>query len=153
SENRTRLRFAPIGGGAGRELPDSGLEYQWARLFPAGDRLLALAHHPGEPLRLYVQTIATGKAEPLTGALMVRNVAISPDGERVAVLTPEGKLTIYPVRGGNPSIISAESLAPIRWSKDGRWLFVQHLRSSVQAASDVSRIDPATGEIQVWKKV
>ena len=144
----------PVAGGSSRDLRVSGLEYQWVRFFPSGDRLLTLANEPGQPLRLYVQTIGTGKAQPLTSPLMIRNTAISPDGETVAVLTPEGKLAIYPVSGGPPHIFSAsESLAPIRWSRNGEWLYVQHLRSSVQSSSDVSRVNLTTGEIRSWKKL
>ena len=123
-----------------------------ARFFPSGDRLLALAHQPGQPLRLYVETIATGKAEPLTPPVMIRNAAISPDGETVAVLMPDGKLAIYPVRGGPPRILAGIGpLAPIRWSRDGEWLFAQLLRSNVQSSSEVSKLSPATGEIRPWK--
>src|SRR5262249_30167096 len=82
------------------------------------------------------------------------NTAVSPDGSRVAVLTPEGVLTIYPVGGGAPrAIASEEPLAPIRWSRDGEWLYVQHLRASVQSASDVSRLRVATGERTLWKHI
>ncbi len=36
STERTRLRLLPLAGGAARELPAAGLEYQWARYFPDG---------------------------------------------------------------------------------------------------------------------
>src|SRR5262249_28979268 len=154
SENRTQLKFVPAAGGAGRELPLSGLIYQWARLFPAEDRLLVLANYPNQPLGLYVQTITTGKAAPLTGPLMVRNAAISPDGKTVAVLTPEGSLILYSTADGSQRTVSTgPPLAPIRWSRDSEWIYVQHLRSAVQSSSDVSRIRAATGEIRFWKKI
>ena len=152
SESRTRLRLVPTSGGAGRDLPASGLQYQWARLFPAGDRLLALANRPKQPLRLWVQSVADGSATELTGPLMVRNAAVAPDGKTVAILTPEGQLTIYTIGSAAPRVIPAdEPLAPIRWSRDGEWLFVQHLRSNVQASSEVSRLRIATGERVHWK--
>jgi hypothetical protein len=154
AENRTRLTMMPVADGPGRELPASGLQYQWARPFPGGDRLLALAGYPGKPLRLYLQTIASGKVTPLTPPLMVRNVAISPGGGEVAVLTPEGKLTLYPTGHGDPRVIASdEPLAPIRWSRDGTSLFVQHLRSRVQSSAAVSRVQVATGEMRLWKRL
>jgi Tol biopolymer transport system component len=153
SEDRKRLRLVPISRGQARDLAVSGLEYQWARPFPAGDRLLALAGRPGQALGLYVQTI-DGRISPLTGPMMVRNAAVSPDGAFAAVLTPEGLLTIYPVAGGQPRVIPyEESLAPVRWSRDGESLFVQHLRSSAQSACDVSQLRVATGELRLWKRL
>src|SRR5262249_6024295 len=53
TENRTRLRLIPLGDGKPQELPPSHLEYQWARYFPDGKALLALANEPERPLRLY----------------------------------------------------------------------------------------------------
>src|SRR6266849_7025469 len=65
--DRTRFRLLPLGEGKPLELPPTGLEYQWARYFPDGQRLLALANEPGQPLRLYVQSL-TGKPFPITPA-------------------------------------------------------------------------------------
>jgi hypothetical protein len=152
SEDRMKLWNVPVGGGAGTQLPSSGLIYQWARPFPDGTRLLALANLPQQPLSVYVQTVQTGKAVLLTGPLMVRNASASPDSDLVAVLNPEGKLLLYSTRGREPrEIPSAEPLAPVRWSRDGQWLYVMHLRASVQSAAQVSRLRIATGEVRPWK--
>jgi hypothetical protein len=113
---------------------------------------LALANVPQQPLRLYVQTVETGKIFPLTGPLMVRNASASADGNSVAVLNPDGKLLLYATHGGPArEIPSEEPLAPIRWSKDGEWLYVMHLRSSVQSSAQVSRLRVTTGEMRPWK--
>jgi DNA-binding winged helix-turn-helix (wHTH) protein len=152
SVDRTKLWKVPVGGGTGTELPSSGLVYQWARPFPDGTRLLVLANLPRQPLRLYVQTVQTGKAVPLTDPLMVRNASASPDGDTVAALSPEGKLLLYSTRGRPPrEIPSAEPLAPVRWSRDGLWLYVMHLRASVQSAAQMSRLRVASGEVRPWK--
>jgi hypothetical protein len=152
SDDRTKLWRVPIGGGTAQELPSSGLIYQWARPFPDGTRLLALANPPDRPLALYIQNLQTGTTNPLTGPLMVRNASVSKDGSTVAILNPEGKLVLYATTGGPPrTIASDEPLAPIRWSKDDQWLYVLHLRSSVQASALVSRLRIATGEIYPWR--
>ena len=151
-ESRHVLTLAPLAGGPRSTLARSGLEYQWVRPFPSGDRLLALGNAPGHPLRLYVQSIASGQAEPLTPPLMVRNVAISPDCALIAWLTPEGELALYSTERRSVRVIpSTEPLAPLRWSRDGTWLYVQHLRSRTQSSADVSRIDPSNGELRPWK--
>jgi Tol biopolymer transport system component len=152
SQDRMKLWKIPVVGGPAEELPSSGLVYQWARPFPDGHKLLALANFPQQPLGVYVQTIETGKAQPLTGALMVRNAAASSDGTMVAILNPEGKLLLYPTnRGPSREIPSDEPLAPIRWSNDGQWLYVMHLRASVQASAQVSRLRINTGGLFPWK--
>jgi DNA-binding winged helix-turn-helix (wHTH) protein len=152
SEDRVRLWKVPVSGGAGEELASAGLTYQWARPFPDGSRLLALANFPQQPLHLYMQNVKTGRIAALTRPLMVRNAAVSPDGSSVAILNPEGKLLLYPTNGGAPRAIPAdEPLAPIRWSNDGEWLFVMHLRASVQASAEVSRLQVATGHLRPWK--
>lgn len=152
SEDRMKLWKVPVSGGTAEEMPSSGLIYQWARPFPDGQRLLALANFPQQPLRLYTQATQTGKATPLTGALMVRNASASSDGLLVAILNPEGKLMLYPTNGDSPrELPSDEPLAPIRWSNDGQWLFVMHLRASIQASAQVSRLRIPTGELRPWK--
>lgn len=152
SDDRTKLWRIPIKGGTVEELPSSGLIYQWTRPFPDGTRLLALANLPNQPLGLYIQNLQTGAANPLTGPLMVRNASVSNDGSTVAILNPEGKLLLYATTGGSPrTIASDEPLAPIRWSKADQWLYVLHLRSSVQSSALVSRLNIATGEIHPWK--
>jgi DNA-binding winged helix-turn-helix (wHTH) protein len=151
-ESRHVLTLAPLAGGPRSTLARSGLEYQWVRPFPSGDRLLALGNEPGHPLRLYVQSIASGQAEPLTPPLMVRNVAISPDCGRIAWLTPEGELALYSTESRSVHVIpTSEPLAPIRWSRDGAWLYAQHLRSRTQSSADVSRVDPSRGALRPWK--
>src|SRR5215469_4629237 len=152
SEDRMKLWKVPVAGGAGTELPSPGLVYQWVRPFRDGTRLLALANLPQQPLRLYIQTVQTGKAVPLSEALMVRNASASPDGSSVAVLNPQGKLVLYSTQGrALLEIPSAEPLAPLRWSRDGHWLYVMHLRASAQSAAQVSRLSIATGEVRPWK--
>ena len=151
AEDRMNLWRVPVSGGEGEKLPSAGLIYQWARPFPGGAQLLALANLPQQPLRLYVQSVQTGKATPLTEPLMVRNAAAAPDGHSVALLKPDGKLFLYPTAAGTSRELPQELLAPIRWSNDGEWLFVMHLRSSVQSSCQISRLRIATGELLPWK--
>src|SRR5262249_39218835 len=140
TEDRTRFRLLPLEEGNAAELPVSGLEYQWARYFPDGQRLIALANEPGRPLRLYVQPLG-GKPVPITPPTVARNVAVSPDGTEVAVLSGNGKLAIYPVaEGGTARVVpTLEALAPLLWTQDG-WLYVQHLGAYTQIPTRISRL-------------
>lgn len=148
--NRTRLRLVPIGDGKTTDLADAGLEYQWARYFPDGRRLLALANEPGQPLRLYVQDL-DGKPFAITPPTVVRNAAISPDGSRVAVMSTDNQLLIYPAAPGGTArrIPTTETLSPLLWTADDS-LFVQHLGSYTQLPTRISRLHLPTGKLEPW---
>jgi DNA-binding winged helix-turn-helix (wHTH) protein len=154
AENRRQLLAVPVAGGVAHASDEDGLQHQWVRPFPDGDRLLMLAALPGEPLKLYVRSAKAPNCVAITGPLMIRNVAIAPSGNTVAALTPEGKLALYPIPSSEPTYIkSEEPLAPIRWSRDGVWLFVQHLGSRNSSSARVSKVRVATGEIKPWKTI
>jgi hypothetical protein len=143
----------PIREGRTEELPATGLEYQWVRFLPGGDRLLALANEPGRPLRLFVQPIR-GKPRPITPAGAVRNVAISPDGTRVVLLSSDGKLIIYPLSGGAGEVVvpTSHRLAPLLWTDDD-WLYVQHMGAYTQIPTRVSRMHLPTGRIELCREL
>ena len=156
-EPRTRFHLVPLADGAAGsvvDLPETGLEYQWARYFPDGKRLLALASEPDRPLRLYVQPL-DGEPFPITPPLVVRNVAISPDGEQVAVLSARGKLVIYPTGKGGGSgreIPTPQPLAPLLWAA-GDWLYVQHIGAYTQIPTRISRLHLPDGRVEPWQEI
>jgi len=153
TDERSRFRLLPLSEGHTVELPPTGLEYQWARFFPDGDRLLALANEPGHPLRLFVQPL-DGKPFPITPPIVVRNVAISPDGSRVALLAANGQLTIYPTtENGAPRTIStSDSLGPLLWTADD-WLYVQHVGGYTEIPTRISRLHLPSGRLEPWREV
>ena len=157
SRDRKHFRLIAIDSQDVVDVPDVGLEYQWGRFSPDGKRLLALANAPGKGLRLYIQNIDGGSAPvPITPEMAVRNVAISPDGDEVAVLKGNGELTIYPAKPGvnEPRIIaSGEPLAPIHWSRDKHHIFVEHLRATTDLPARLSRIDVRTGRLEFWHEI
>jgi len=150
--DRTHFRLLPLGDGKPIDLRPTGLEYQWARYFPDGHRLLALANEPNQPLRLYVQTLE-GKPFPITPPTVVRNVAISPDGTNVALMSADRQLLIYPVAGGEAHLVpTSEPLAPLLWTEDD-WLFVQHVGAYTQVPTRISRLHLPTGQLQPWREL
>lgn len=153
STERTRLRLLPVQGGTARELPAAGLEYQWARYFPDGKSILALANVPGAPLRIFVQP-PEGPPYPLTPPTMVRNVAISPDGANVALLQGDNTLTIYPVApDSTPRLVAnGQNLAPLLWTADD-WLYVQRLGAYTQLPTELLRLHLPTGRIEPWRTI
>src|SRR5215470_16193939 len=86
--------------------------------------------------------------------MMVRNAAISPDGARVAILSAENRLLVFPAAGGEPEEIpTAEPFAPLRWSKDGQWIFVQRLSRYTELPAHLFRVSARTGEIKPWSTI
>ncbi|HMF97883.1 MAG TPA: winged helix-turn-helix domain-containing protein [Vicinamibacterales bacterium] len=151
-ERRAQLHLVPLADGAAGsvvDLPATGLEYQWARYFPDGKRLLALANEANRPLRLYVQPL-DGQPFPITPPIVVRNVAISPSGDRVAVLPGKGTLEVYPTAEGSGAvheIPTSAPLAPLLWAP-GDWLYVQHIGAYTQIPTRVSRLNLADGRLE-----
>lgn len=153
TRDRTRLRLLPLGHGAIKELPPSGLEYQWVRFFPDGRRMLSLAGEPGQPLRLYVLDLDGGKPTAVTPPTVTRTAAVSPDGTQVALLGSNGKLMVYPSVGGPGRVVPTQGpLGPLLWSED-EWLFVQHLGAYTQIPTRVSRLHLPTGRLEPWSEL
>jgi eukaryotic-like serine/threonine-protein kinase len=153
TRDRTRLRLLPLGHGTVRELPQTGLLYQWVRFFPDGRRLLSLASEPGQPLRLYVLDVDGGTPVPVTPPTVTRTAAVSPDGTQIALLTSNGKLMIHPSSGGPGRTVStAAPLGPLLWSEDD-WLYVQHLGAYTQIPTRVSRFHLPSGQLEPWHEL
>jgi DNA-binding winged helix-turn-helix (wHTH) protein/WD40 repeat protein len=145
-----KLRVVPVTGGKGQELAATGLAYQWVRYFDDGKRILVLGNKGKDPLRLWVQDVATGGLTAVTDSTMVRNVAISPDGLHIAMLTGDGVLKIQPVAGGPARDLAVrQSMAPLRWSRDGKWIFALALSSRLPGT--VWRIEADTGKSLAWR--
>ncbi len=153
TQDLSRFRLVPLGEGKASELPATGLQYQWARFFPDGTRLLTLANEPDRPLRLYVQPL-DGKPFPITPPTVTRNVAISPDGANVALLSADGNLVIYPAaEGGTARVIpTSEPMAPLLWAEDD-CLYVQHVGAYTQIPTRISRLHLSTGRLEPWQDV
>ena len=78
---------------------------------------------------------------------------VSPDGKRVAVNGPDGRITIYPVDGGDAAAavpgVDATDQA-LRWTPDGRSLYVWH---STAPPGRIDLVDVATGQRTLWKEL
>jgi hypothetical protein len=148
------LRLLPIGGGTIRELPRSGLEYQWVRFFPDGRRLLTLAGESGKALRLYVLSIDGGRPTPITPPTMTRTAAVSPDGTRIALLNAAGKLVLYRSDGGGLGhAVQVEGpVGPLLWPEDDT-MYVQHFGAYTQIPTRVSRLHLPDGRLEPWQEL
>jgi Tol biopolymer transport system component len=141
-----RLDLLPCGAGAARTIPAEGLDIHNAVFFPDGDRICAMAQEAGHGTRLYTVDAITGKHTPFTDeGISSYDTLISPDGTVVAARGPDLSVMLYPVAGGEPAVLQGflPSDRPIRWSADGKGIFV-FTRGALPA--DVIRVDVASGE-------
>jgi dipeptidyl aminopeptidase/acylaminoacyl peptidase len=149
---RRPIRLVPTGAGEVKTIDIGNLTCQWANWFPDGRRLVILGNEPGRGTRLFVQEISGGRPQAISPeGLNIVAQAISPDGRSIAARGPDGRWAIYPAQPGEPRVvpgISAEEI-PIRWTPDGRSLFVTR-RSALPGTIEV--VDVATGRRTPWKQ-
>ena len=127
-----KLTELPTGAGEARIIPTGDVQVQIARFFPDGKRILELgnaANANGQ--RLWVQDDEGGKPRPITpeGVDTRLSGTLSPDEKRVAAVDPNGKISIYPVDGGEASPVPGSEVGerPLHWLPDGKSLLVARI--------------------------
>jgi hypothetical protein len=86
-------------------------------------------------VRLYVQEAAGGPPRPFTDeGQRVFWDAVSPDGSQAVALSPDAGLVLHPVAGGAAAPVPGQLPGdqPVRWSADGRVLYVVRRFSTPQ---------------------
>jgi Tol biopolymer transport system component len=141
-DGEPRLTILPTGAGTMKTIAHPQIEsYRWASWLPDGSGILFSATEPKKLVRLYVHDLATGTMRPAApeGRGGFKGT-ITPDGK--AVITVEAgapkqtshKYSLQPLDGGAatplPWIQSGDQ--PLRWSADGKSLFVQRGSMPIQ---------------------
>ncbi|HET7294598.1 MAG TPA: protein kinase [Vicinamibacteria bacterium] len=153
TDSESRLLLLPTGAGEPRPLDNRGLRVQWADWFPDGKRLLVTGSEPGRGNRLYVLDLGGGNHRAVSPEGVVAwGRGIAPDGRQAVGSGPDGTPWLYPIDGGEARAVpgcTPEDL-PIRWTGDGRSLYLQR-GSAMPARVDV--VDVATGARRLWKEL
>jgi Tol biopolymer transport system component len=143
----------PTGAGEPRPIKASGVEFvAGGTFFPDGKRVL-LTGRAGDARRLYVWGIESGVARPVTPDGVVfweGHHTVAPDGKSVAAMDEKRTWSIYPLEGGTavrPIAGLQPGEEPVRWSADGRTLFV------LAKSGELSRLDPASGRRQLVREL
>jgi len=134
-------------------LPAHELKVTRAHWFPDGKRILLNANEPDRGVRLYIQDIADGNVRAISPEgyrTFLR--CVSPDGRFVIVRGPDLKLYLYPVQGGEPTLIPGVTTDdwPAGWSADSRSIFVYRRR---EIPAKVDHLDIATGRRELWREL
>jgi hypothetical protein len=150
-QQRSHLTLLPLGPGQPRRLEGDGVEYQWARYFPDGQRLLVAANPPGRPARLYIQKLDESKLVPLDPPVLLNYAVISQDGRQIAGVGANHKVVVIPSTGGTPrEIVTPAMCIPVHWMAGGGALLVQ--QAEINPAR-IWRIDLATSRAELWKEI
>jgi hypothetical protein len=149
------LFLLPTGAGEVRKLGRPGLAYisLAGGFFPDGKSVFFAAHDRGSPVHTYAQAIDGGEPRVI-GPEGRPAGAPSPDGRHlVAAGDPTSRLSLLSAEGGELVEIpgSEPGDVPIRWSVDGRQLYVRDRAGDLPAR--VYRIDMASGRRDLWKQI
>jgi len=146
------LSLVPTGAGESRQLTHDNISYGIVHYFPDGKRLLAEGIEPGHGGRDYIVDVNTGSSTPLTPEGTV-GLILSPDGQKVAVSSPDGKVGIWTVGGSTmqpiPDLDSTQLV--VAWAPDGQSVFVRS-RQARDPTAKVYRVNLATGKKEFWKE-
>ena len=154
-----QLVLLPTGAGQPKGLTAvGGLHYQQAGAFlPDGKGIVFAATEAGHGRRLYVQSVegATPRAFTADGAIGTPHAitqTVSPDGRFVAALDSTEHARLFALDGSEsrpvPGVEAHED--PLRWSVDGKMLYVW---KHEKAVFEVNQVVIATGKRELWKEL
>jgi serine/threonine protein kinase len=153
----TALAILPTGAGEPRDVPRGTVRsYLDARFLPDGRQLLLSASEMDRPRRLFVQDLPDGLPKPVTPEGVFTEYAFAtPDGAWVPAGSDYGAAPylLYPLAGGEPRPIRGleKGDQPIRFSADGRRLFVRSGYAVDGTRARIALLDLETGRKQPWK--
>jgi Tol biopolymer transport system component len=148
-----RLLMIPTGAGERRELRHASLARLFdAVWFPDGRHVAVVGGEDERRGRLYLWDVENAAAPwPLSPEGEFGSPVVAPDGRWIACARTGVPLALYPVDAGSPRPLPGGQAddRPLRWSADGRSLFV---RCGTGMPARVERVDLATGARQLWRE-
>ncbi len=151
--DRTKLYLNPLGVGEQTVIDTGGLRVHYARPFPDGRSLIAIANPPGETPRLYRIRVPEGTYEVFSPYPVAMACPYpSPSGDRVVMLQADLSLAVFPLDGSEPrpvpGIRSDERVCA--WAPDGSAIFVFQ---KGKISGRVDRIALETGAREEWMHI
>jgi Tol biopolymer transport system component len=142
----------PTGAGEAKVFPKDGLSVWNACWFPDGKKLLLTANEPGRGPRLYEREFTGGKPRALTPEGYRGQRVVSPDGKWAVVTGPDRKTYLYPLAGGEPTVVSGIDVNEVvaDFASDSRSVYVYHRG---ELPTNISRLDMTTGHRQPWRSL
>jgi eukaryotic-like serine/threonine-protein kinase len=144
---RSTLMLLPTGAGESRFPKIEGMHFDGVEWFPDNKRMLFNGNETGHATRTWMYDLEADKSTPLTPE-GTRGTRVSPDGKWFITVDTH-KLLLSPVGGGDSRTVvdfqPGESV--VRWSGDGRYLFLQQREPS---SIKISRLEIATRRREPW---
>ena len=146
------LMLQPTGVGESKVLFQDSINHLWTRWLPDGKTLVFLGNEPGHGFRLYVQSLNEQRPRPISPEGVAAFVVLSPKGDSVATAGPDGQTYLYPIAGGDPTVVQGVGAGevPTGWSSDGKSIYVYRFG---EIPAKVLQVDIATGKRQPWKQL
>jgi len=158
-----RFVLLPTGTGEPKTLVLPGFEETGqAAWLPDGRSFVFSGREKGKRIRVYLLTIENGVPRPIgpEGVDFPAVAVLSPPPTSAGAVSPDGRWFLgrrgmvfsrYPIGGGDARPIAGlePGERPIRWSSDGRSIFIGGPRGAVK----VWRLDPETGKRTLWKEI
>jgi Tol biopolymer transport system component len=143
----------PTGAGEARRFSTDGLAPEIADWTPDGKEIVFSSSAAGHGVRIYTRAFAGGQPRPISpeGYRMFRH-GVSPDGGVVIATGPDQKIYLYPLKGGEPTLLpgSRPGDIPNRWTPDGSAVYV-HRRDELPAKAYL--VDVRTGHRELWREL
>jgi Tol biopolymer transport system component len=151
SASDPQLVAYPTGAGEPKLFPKDGVSVFTANFLPPdGKQIVITGSEEGHGARLYVRDLSGGKPRPISPEGYSALGVSSPDGKWTLARGPDRKRYLYPIAGGEPTVIpsleTAEGVS--QRSADGRSLYVFRRGETPQ---NVYRLDLATGRRELWR--
>jgi len=147
---RSAIHIVPTGAGSTRVIADPAMRYDAVEWFPDGHRILFHGNQGNQPARAFMADLNGGAP-----------VAVTADGSDASFVSPDqkhvignagGKLSLLTIGGPVTPLADLEpGESVVRWSADGRYLFLQKLQPP--ALLKVNRLEVATRQKTLWKEL
>ena len=140
------LMLLPTGPGESRFPKIEDMHFDGVEWFPDNKHILFTGNETGHATRTWMYDLETNKSTPLTPE-GTRGTRVSPDGKWFITVDPH-KLLLSPVGGGDSKTIAdLQGESVVRWSGDGRYLFLQQREPT---SIKISRLDVTTHQKEPW---
>ena len=140
----------PTGAGEPRVFSKEGMSVYGASFLPDGKQVLLTGSEPGHGSRIYMRDFAGGKPRALTPEGYSLAGVIAPDAKWFVVRGPDRKRYLYPLAGGEPTVVPGlnDDDGIDQRTADGRFLYVHR---SGETPMKVYRLEIATGRRELWR--
>jgi eukaryotic-like serine/threonine-protein kinase len=140
------LMLLPTGPGESRFPKIEGKHFDGVEWFPDNKHILFTGNETGHATRTWMYDMETNQSTPLTPE-GTRGTKVSPDGKWFVTVDPH-KLLLSPIAGGDSKTVTdLQGESVVRWSGDGRYLFLQQREP---ASIKISRFDITTRRKEPW---